>query len=273
MAGTTETDSDPLRRPAPYGHACRNCARAKCKCLFGDDHRTCARYSLPRLIRLIRLITCHANFCRCLRLKKECIPAPHMRRKKSRVDVVRLEQKLDGAISLLRSIARNNPVVENAIDSLDPKTPEYEAAGVLTSPQRTPPRNIDEPETACVAHSFLTPASVTTSLYPYVLPKDAEPTIEEAELCFKTFCAKNLQHFPFTQFSDDMLAQQVREERPFFWLCIMATSPTMIHRQCALGQAIREITAREILIEGRRNLDFLLGLLCFVGWYAESHMI
>ena len=264
-----ETDLDPLRRPARYGHACRNCARAKCKCIFGDDHRTCARYNPSQLFMgIIR----HANFGRCLRLKKECIPAPHMRRKKSRVDVVRLEQKLDGAISLLRSIARNNPAVENAIDNLDPKTPEYQAADFRISPQRTPPRSIDEPETACEAQPFLTPASARTPLYPYVLPKDAEPTIEEAEFCFKSFCVKNLQLFPFTQFPDGMTAQQVREERPFFWLCIMATSSPMIHRQLALGQTIREITAREILIEGRRNLDFLLGLLCFVGWYAESHM-
>ena len=196
-----------------------------------------------------------------------------MRRKKSHGEAARLEEKLDGAISLLRSIARNNPAIENAVDSLNLENPECQAAGVRIAARNSPERNIDEPVSASLAHPSLTPASTTTLLYPYALPKDAEPTTQEAELYFRTFCRKYLQNFPFTKFPDDMTAQQVRQERPYFWLCIMAVSSPIIHRQVALGQTIREIAAREIVIEGQRNLDLLLGLLCFVGWYAESDMI
>ncbi|KAK9388196.1 hypothetical protein V1515DRAFT_425518 [Lipomyces mesembrius] len=193
---------------------------------------------------------------RCRRLTKECIPSPVTRKKRPRVNAARLELKLDGLESLLRSIAGNNPAIENAIDNLNLTTPEDQAAGY-------------EPVSARVAHPPLTPASTATSSYPYVLPKDAEPTIEEAESYFKTFCARNLQHFPFTQFPDGMTAQQLRQERPFFWLCIMAISSNMVHRQFTLGQAIREIVAREILVKAQRNLDLLFGfaLFCRMGQY------
>ncbi|KAK9481549.1 hypothetical protein V1527DRAFT_455903 [Lipomyces starkeyi] len=46
----------------------------------------------------------------------------------------------------------------------------------------------------------------------------------------------------------------------------MAISSTVVSQQFGLGRAIREIAGREILVEGERHLDLLMGLLCFVGW-------
>ncbi|ESZ90027.1 hypothetical protein SBOR_9583 [Sclerotinia borealis F-4128] len=57
-----------------------------------------------------------------------------------------------------------------------------------------------------------------------------------------------------------MTAHQLRQERPFFWLCIMTMSSMVIYRQVTLGKVIREIAARELVVEGKRNLDLLLGL-------------
>lgn len=63
-----------------------------------------------------------------------------------------------------------------------------------------------------------------------------------------------------------MTSKRLRKERPFLWLCVMAVSSTDVARQNALGRAVREIAAREIMVEGERRIDLLLGLLCFIGW-------
>lgn len=41
--------------PAPYGHACTNCVRAKCKCMYGDHAGACERYVTSALIDLLSL--------------------------------------------------------------------------------------------------------------------------------------------------------------------------------------------------------------------------
>ncbi|KAF5870640.1 putative transcription factor cys6 protein [Botrytis fragariae] len=241
------TDSTETERSGPYGRACLNCAKAKTKCNFGSDQRICER---------------------CGRLKKGCVTAPVKRRQKPRVTAERLEQRLDGLVSLLRTISPNNPAVENALNSFTVRPSDKHASDLHSTAVNNSARDSDEvaPTDSGAAHLPPTPASSATPTYPYTLPEGAEPTIEEAEICFHSFCTKNLPHFPFIQFQDGMTARQLRQERPFFWLCIMTMSSTVIRRQITLGKTIREIAARELVVEGKRNLDLLLGLVCFVGW-------
>lgn len=180
----------------------------------------------------------------------------------------RLEQRLDGLVSLLRTISPNNPAVENALNSFTVRTSDKHASDLHSADVNTSARDSDEvaPTDLGAAHLPPTPASSASPTYPYTLPEGAEPTIEEAEIYFHSFCTRNLPHFPFIQFQDGMTARQLRQERPFFWLCIMTMSSTVIQRQITLGKVIREIAARELVVEGKRNLDLLLGLVCFVGW-------
>lgn len=204
-------------------------------------------------------------------MQKQCIPSATVRKRKSRASgsqTARLEQKLDGLVNLLKLTSRNNPDVENAAANWGNLT-------TISTTTTTPP-DVPEVVSGIPGDSFrgseiqprspLTPASSATSSYPYALPRDAEPTAEEAEYYFEMFRTQKLQYFPFTHFPDDMTAQQLRQERPFFWLCIMAISSTIVSQQLTLGRAIREIAGHEILVEGQRNLDMVMGLLCFVGW-------
>lgn len=41
--------------PAPYGHACKNCAKAKCKCIYNQGGTDCERY--------VHYYTCQAILC------------------------------------------------------------------------------------------------------------------------------------------------------------------------------------------------------------------
>ncbi|KAK9319612.1 hypothetical protein V1517DRAFT_310580 [Lipomyces orientalis] len=230
-------------RPAPYGRACLNCSRAKCKCILRNDGECCER---------------------CHRLNKECKPSPTVRKRKSRVifsQTARLEQKLDGLVSLLKSTARSNPASENVTSGWN----------LTNANAPTPTSNVSsdrstDPVSACLSLTPLTPASSATSRFPYALPRDVEPTAEEAEYYFEMFRKQKLKYFAFTYFPEDITAQQLRQERPFLWLCIMAISSTVVSKQLGLGRAIREIAGREILVEGERHLDLIMGLLCFVGW-------
>lgn len=181
-------------------------------------------------------------------------------------EVARLEQKLNGAISVLKSIGRDNPAVDNAIDILGLEGSEDQAASFDTVVPNSIEHHNDGPQPGRPAVPSGTPSSIKQASFPYILPEGAEPTSNEAEICFKTFCDNHLLHFPFTQFPIGMTAQQLRRENPFFWLCMMAVTSTRVHQQLSLSQSIREIVAQKVLVEGRRTIDLLLGLLCYVGW-------
>ncbi|ESZ90028.1 hypothetical protein SBOR_9584 [Sclerotinia borealis F-4128] len=135
MAEPTETE-----RPVPYSRACINCARAKTKCNFGSNHSICER---------------------CGRLKKECVLSPVKRRQKPRVTAERLEQRLDGLVSLLRTISPNNPVVENALNSFPVQTSNCRALGFHSTAPNSCVRNPNEIAPVEPGLSYLpsTPAS------------------------------------------------------------------------------------------------------------------
>ena len=67
---------------------------------------------------------------------------------------------------------------------------------------------------------------------------------------------------------DATTAHELRRDRPFFWLCIMSVTSKSSVQQKALGREIRITMGREILVEGKNNLDLLLGIIVFVAWYA-----
>ena len=75
--------------PAPYGRACTSCAHAKAKCVFQNGHAKCGR---------------------CHRLNKECLPSSSVRgsgiKKKPSTKAARLEEKLDGLVSLLTAASQ-----------------------------------------------------------------------------------------------------------------------------------------------------------------------
>ena len=63
-------------------------------------------------------------------------------------------------------------------------------------------------------------------------------------------------------------ANELRRDRPFLWHCIMSVTSKSSVQQKALGREVRITMGREILIEGKTNIDLLLGILVFVAWYA-----
>ena len=102
-------------------------------------------------------------------------------------------------------------------------------------------------------------------------PSDAlsfEPSTVEAESYLREFKELKSPYFPIIVLSPGTDAQQLRDEKPFVWLCIMAITSKSTEQQKALGREIRLTLGREVLSEGKNNLDLLQGILLYVSWYV-----
>lgn len=232
----------------PYGRACRNCSRSKCKCVWRPGNNTCER---------------------CHRLNKPCQPADSIRQRntESRAEsrIAHLEGKVDGLVSLLQSVsqsATNKESVasalldlgrharDNSVDQVQTITPQSRLVG--TAPTST--------LSSAVSMTVSSPTSDTHT------GGDLSP--EEAEECLATFRSQMLKYFAFLYLPPDMSAQQLRAQRPFLFLCIMTVATKLTERRLALGEEVRQTIARRMLIESGQNIDIdlLLGVLAFLAW-------
>ncbi|KAK0716266.1 hypothetical protein B0H67DRAFT_554605 [Lasiosphaeris hirsuta] len=238
---------------APYGRACVNCSRAKCKCMRRPTGGACER---------------------CLRLQKECRPAPSARdrpAKKAASRTAKLEEKLDDLVTLLRSSA------QSSAQSAAPGTTPSDTVPGHTNNVLLPPSETGA--TFLATESVPTPA---TSLphgnggYPSPsssapLPTPGELSPIEAEKTLDRFRSEKLKYFPFVHLPEILSAAQLAAERPFLWLCIRGATTKSSMGQQAIGEKIRRIVAEKLIIQHEKNLEILLGLLAYMGW-ANMHM-
>lgn len=236
--------------------------------------------------------------CRCRRLNKDCQPLQTVRKRKtvsrpSAAKTERLEEKLDGLYRLLQSSTSSTSVssvgqtvpVSTAPNSNQP-SPQSLQSGV-TSPENGGdfnPYSIQPQNWSCPSINGLRQHSPTnapdggyvtsgTRSTVYHCPdsslvSDFEPSPDEAEECLNIFRQHMATYFPFIMVPDATTAHELRRDRPFFWLCVMSVTSKSSVQQKALGREIRITMGREILVEGKNNIDLLLGILVFVAWYA-----
>ena len=230
---------------------------------------------------------------RCTRLNKDCQPSEAIRQRKatskkpaSKVD--RLEQKLDGLVTLLQSTPQTRETLPSIATVQDQLTPES-----LQSFAPTPADN-DSRQVLPVdkeRDSRYCPGTGLSINVPVISPEtvysisgtrsttyhgpdttrasmDFEPSINQAEAYLRNYQEVKHPYFPLIILPACVDAQQLRQDRPFLWLCIMAISSKSSDQQKALGREIRLTVGREILLEGKNNLDLLLGLIIYTAWYV-----
>ncbi len=101
------------------------------------------------------------------------------------------------------------------------------------------------------------------------VPHDAvEPSPFEAEEYLTAFRTHKSKYFPFLYIPSTITAQQLHQQRPFLWLCIMTISSRSTSQQQVLGSRVRDKLAQEMLLKSERSIDLLLGLLAYIGWYG-----
>ncbi|OTB10379.1 hypothetical protein K445DRAFT_253890 [Daldinia sp. EC12] len=239
----------PSGTPAPYGHACVSCAQSKCKCIIRPVGGPCER---------------------CHRLNRECRPGKSVRRRNHKRTAVtktkkteRLEEKLDGLISLIKTGTSGGSAVASPQPSASMVTSPPNG-GVQTELNGHIYNQIDRGSlsTASGSNTNNVPDHITDSNH----MTSYEPSLSDAEEYLSNFKTYKLKYFPFVNITSNISANQLRQERPFLWLCIMAIGSKSTLQQQILGRKIRETVAQEMVIKSTKNIDILLGLLAFIGW-------
>lgn len=89
---------------------------------------------------------------------------------------------------------------------------------------------------------------------------------QDAESRLRIFRDKMLPFFPIIHSPPHISAQQLHAEKPFLWLSIMCVAGPTTPDQMALGEKLRSTIAEEVVLKSRKSLDFLIGLVVFLGW-------
>ena len=212
-------------------------------------------------------------------MKKNCQPSPPVRKRRTGLrhsanKVEKLEEKLDGLVTLLRSATSGTPgtlnvtSINSAVEELVPSSHgqssgsssgDYtfngplDTAGVLPNSAFTP------------AASSSSSGSASVNLPPLLHP-DLEPSPEDAESYLTRFRTDFVKHLPFIVISPSVTAHQLRRESPFLWLSVMTVASTWSTQQITLSKEVREIFGREAYPEGTRNMDLLLAVLTYATW-------
>lgn len=206
-------------------------------------------------------------FLRCYRSNKECRPAQTVRRRNPKRPAVsktsRLEEKLDNIVSLMVA----GGVAGAVVAPLD----------VPTQTNANPHHQSRRGSVSNKSNDYVHNAPVLTSVIDSTgassnLPHPGyagEPSLLEADEYLISFQSYKLRCFPFVNIPSIITAQQLRQERPFLWLCVMAVSSRSTSQQQALGKKIRQTIAEEMVLRSEKNIDLLLGLLAFIGWYGS----
>ncbi|KAJ5491200.1 phosphoketolase 1 [Penicillium diatomitis] len=181
---------------------------------------------------------------RCDRLKKVCVPGQSSRARQAQRNnpIARLDQlegKLDSIVSILGSNA-----------SLGAQSP---AVGTPSPP----------------IPSFGTSRSRDASVVPVPYPTGTLTAYELApEQYLNYFSTHCLKYFPIIHLPPDTDAQQLRQTRPFLWICIVAAASQSSHHKMALGEKIKQEVTRRMFLDNHPSIkiDLLLGLLIFLAW-------
>ncbi|PYH70459.1 uncharacterized protein BO88DRAFT_424682 [Aspergillus vadensis CBS 113365] len=186
---------------------------------------------------------------RCFRLKVECNPSHTVRRSGSRPNgsqAARLEQKLDGLVSLLK--ARQG--------SLEPEETASSSGSFISAPSRASVpadrRSHAQPvvgdlDRATTDHGNKYPNNPSESggLFPHSLSEAPNPSSHDAKQRFKTFYKHYTEFLPLLYFENGSTSEALYRESPFLWLCIMAVTSTYAKEQSSLAKKVREVAARE----------------------------
>lgn len=226
---------------------------------------------------------------RCQRLKKECTPAPNVRKRKPKTPTstskrARIEEKLDDLVSLLQSQNAAKALTDlggsGRTNVSSPASQPWAPASVGADGELGCPAGglpsaslpscaIPGPEVSGLRASGLPPHNAASYDTPESLADSNDIgglSCAEAEVVLQTFRTKRLRHFPILYIPLEVTALEFQREHPFLWLAIRAVCSQSVKEQNTLADKIRQIIAKRTIVDCDRDLDMLQGLLVFLGW-------
>ena len=198
----------------------------------------------------------------------------------------KLEEKLDGLFKLLQSSASITPTadltasastgstsVQPSPESLESHVANPKDAGDFSAQQLNSSRpsvdgvRLNSPTIAPDAAYVTSGTRSTIYQCPNFSPTSGlEPSPDEAEEFLGSFRPHMATYFPFIIIPESTTAQELRRYRPFLWLCVMSVASKSTAQQKALAKEIKITMGRELFVEGKNNIDLLLGMMVFVAW-------
>jgi hypothetical protein len=206
--------------------------------------------------------------CRCQRLNKDCRPSPTVRKQTGRSSASRtaqLEAKLDSIVSLLQTTGSTSvPAGWESTASKSQSDIELGPPGPTGAPVGAPVGAYASPGISSPSTAACSPSSNEFSVHDLCSTLPITP--DQAEKTLNMMRTQNLRFLPFVYIPPHFTAEMLREEKPFFWLCIMAvTTPVNIHRE-TLFRKITMLIQQKLLIEVAPSMDMLLGIMTFISW-------
>ena len=292
-----------FNRPSA-ARACASCSRAKAKCVPGQESDgKCQRYS----IHAILLAVLSLNIFRCHRLKKTCEPMapqartqPRKRRAKETYDehpvtpflgsvtdsfksvvksrVGKLEEKVDGLVSLLSS-TRNTESIQPLLNGITSANQSLSSASFPSLPttligsqvQQISTRPLVINENPKSQYASLRPAPALTPSNgnsDSLLSSSFMPSFDEANDLLAVFRDHLTRQFPFIALSPSTSAENLYQERPLFYISILAVTSHDTVQQQGLGKIIMKQLSERVFEKGERNLDLLLSALTYASWFV-----
>jgi hypothetical protein len=217
-------------------------------------------------------------------MNKDCQPSPPVRKRRTvrrpANETSKLEEKLDGLVTLLKSATQGAPGIINATSVNSPPEgsvpPSHESASDSTAAgsvgyrdytySRPLPIGRGFPESGFIPAASSSSSGSTSVNFQPVLHPALEPSPEDAESYLNKFRTDFVKHLPFIVISPSVTARQLRQERPILWVCIMAAASSNSTQQIVLSKEVRGILGREAYVEGTRNMDLLLAILVYAAW-------
>lgn len=81
-----------------------------------------------------------------------------------------------------------------------------------------------------------------------------------------------VHRFPFVIISPSVTAQELREERPFLFLTVLAAaSYENMPLQRRLGKEVKQAVSNRVIIGGEASLEIIQGILIYLAWYVFSN--
>ena len=193
-----------------------------------------------------------------------------------------MEAKIDGLVTLLKSKQQpslNNEVVGCAPDTdptKDPNVPPTPTSteGMCPSVPSIQVRGRDGRSSLIATlmednSGSMRLAGSNNYRIPETRPSfGINPSPDEAEVLLNRF-RQMIPYFPFMVLPTSTSARDLIRDRPFLYHCIMAASCRIPARQIAFGEEMMQYLGEQMLVKGEKSLDLLLGILTYVGWFAN----
>jgi hypothetical protein len=189
-------------------------------------------------------LTCHSKFSR----------------------TAQLEGKLDNLVSLLTTTRMPASNISSE--------PNSRSASSLHSTEDLPPPALMSPD----AHSWAgMVVSCTDPGFPQFLPANSyisgdlgpEPGRKStADDQLRAFQGSMASYFPFVVIPEGVPAESLKATKPFLYDNIMmVTSYSKVFRQSSSRSMIIRSFTEQVLLQGKKSLDLLQGIVVFAAWY------